>query len=149
MTALLVLILRLALAIALYVFLGWVLAILWREVKQQGEFLASQKKPGIQVHAKSDDGREIQHHFSQTEVTIGRDPNSDFPILDEAVSAHHARISYHHSQWWLEDLISTNGTFIGKARVLVPTVIIPGDEFKCGNTLFTVEMNAVDEKLDL
>jgi len=149
MTAILVLILRLALAIALYAFLGWILATLWRDIKQQGEILSSQKKPGIQVRARLDNGREIQHRFSQSEVTLGRDPNCDFPILDDAVSAHHVRLAYHHSQWWLEDLMSTNGIFMGKARVMVPTVLISGDEFRCGNTLITVEMDAVNEKLDL
>jgi pSer/pThr/pTyr-binding forkhead associated (FHA) protein len=149
MTAILVLILRFALAIALYTFLGWILSILWQEVKQQGDLLASQKRPTIQVYASLEGGKEIQHRYSQVEVTIGRDPNSDFPILDEAISAHHARISYHHSQWWLEDLSSTNGTFIGKSKVSLPTVLITSDQFKCGNTLFTVEMDAVNEKLDL
>jgi pSer/pThr/pTyr-binding forkhead associated (FHA) protein len=149
MTAILVLILRFALAIALYTFLGWVLSILWQEVKQQGELLASQKKPVIKVLAKLESGKEVQQRYSQTEVTIGRDPNCDFPILDEAVSAHHARVSFHHSQWWLEDLNSTNGTFIGKSKVSVPVVLIASDEFKCGNTLFTVDMDALSEKLDL
>ena len=46
MTALLVLILRIALAIALYAFLGRILLTLWQELKQQGEFLSSQKKAG-------------------------------------------------------------------------------------------------------
>jgi len=149
MTAILVLILRFALAIALYTFLGWVLSILWQEVKQQGELLASQKKPVIKVLAKLESGKEVQQRYSQTEVTIGRDPNCDFPILDEAISAHHARVSFHHSQWWLEDLNSTNGTFIGKSKVSVPVVLIASDEFKCGNTLFTVDMDALSEKLDL
>jgi hypothetical protein len=149
MTEILVLILRFALAIVLYAFLGWTLSILWQEVKQQGELLASRKKPTIQVYASLESGKEIQHRYSQPEVTIGRDPNSDFPILDEAISAHHARISYHHSQWWLEDLNSTNGTFIGKDKVSLPIVLITSDQFKCGNTLFTVEMDAVNEKLDL
>src|SRR6185503_3996488 len=149
MTAILVLILRFALTIALYTFLGWVLSILWQEVKQQGELLASQKKPVIKVLAKLESGKEVQQRYSQTEVTIGRDPNCDFPILDEAISAHHARVSFHHSQWWLEDLNSTNGTFIGKSKVSVPVVLIASDEFKCGNTLFTVDMDALSEKLDL
>ena len=149
MTAILVLILRFALAIALYAFLGWILSILWQEVKQQGELLASQKRPTIRVFATLESGKEIRYRFSQVEVTIGRDPNCDFPILDEAVSAHHARISYHHSQWWLEDLNSTNGTLIGKSKVTVPTVLIASDQFKCGNTVFTVEMDAAHEKLDL
>ena len=143
------LVLRLALAVVLYVFLGWTLSILWQEVKQQGELLASQKRPAIQVSASLETGKEIRERYSKVEVTIGRDPNCDFPILDEAVSAHHARISYHHSQWWLEDLNSTNGTFIGKSKVSVPTVLIASDQFRCGNTLFTVEMDAVNEKLDV
>lgn len=149
MTAILVLILRFALAIALYAFLGWVLSILWQELKQQGELLASQKKPIIKVLAKLESGKEIQQRYSQTEVTIGRDPNCDFPILDEAISAHHARVSFHHSQWWLEDLNSTNGTFLGKSKVSVPVVLIASDQFKCGNTLFNVDMDALSEKLDL
>lgn len=149
MTAILVLILRFALAIALYTFLGWILSILWQEVKQQGELLASQKKPVIKVLAQLESGKEVQQRYSQTEVTIGRDPNCDFPILDEAISAQHARVSFHHSQWWLEDLNSTNGTFMGKSRVTVPVVLIASDQFKCGNTLFTVDMDAQIEKLDL
>ena len=147
MTAILVLILRFALAIALYAFLGRILLTLWQDLKLQGEFLSSQKKPGIQVHAIMENGKEIQNRFIQAEVTLGRDPNCDFPVMDEAISAHHARISYHHSQWWLEDLNSTNGTFIGKSQVTVPTVLITSDQFKCGGTQFTILMDMVDEKL--
>ena len=146
MTATLVLILRIALAIALYAFLGWTLLTLWQELKQQGEFLSSQKKPGIHVHAVLESGKEIKQHFLQSEITIGRNPNCDFPVVDEAVSAHHARISYHHSQWWLEDLSSTNGTFIGKNQLSVPTVLISSDQFKCGNTMFTVSVEMFDER---
>src|SRR5215510_10190973 len=112
MTAVLVLVLRFGLAVSLYVFLGWSLFNLWKDLNQQGAILAAQKNPGINIVAKLENGKEISNRFFQTEVTIGRDPNCDFPILDEAISAHHARISYHHTQWWLEDLSSTNGTFI-------------------------------------
>jgi len=147
MIATLVLILRFALAIALYTFLGWSLVTLWREVKQQGEFLASQKKPGIYIRAVLENGKEIKHRFFQSEITIGRDPNCDFPLIDESISAHHARISYHHSQWWLEDLGSTNGTYVGKTNVTVPIVLITNEEFRCGNSLFTVEMEMSTENI--
>ncbi|HXD09455.1 MAG TPA: FHA domain-containing protein [Anaerolineales bacterium] len=145
MTAILVLVLRFALAIALYAFLGWILFTFWQELKQQGQILSAQKKPGIQIHARLENGKEIHHQFLQTEVTIGRDPNCDFPVIDEAISAHHARISYHHTQWWLEDLSSTNGTYIGNSQVTVPTVLITSDQFKCGNTLFNVRVEVVVE----
>ena len=149
MTAIVVLILRFALAIALYAFIGWVLLILWQELKQQGELLASRKKPGIHVRAKLENGKEVQRNFFLTEVSIGRNPGCDLAVIDDAISARHALISYHHNQWWLEDLNSTNGTFIGKSKVAVPTVLIPDEEFKCGNTLFTVQMNTMNEKLDM
>ena len=141
------LVLRFALALALYIFLGWSLFNLWHDLKQQGEILASQKRPGINIVALLVNGREIRNHFFQAEITIGRDPNCDLPIMDEAISAHHARVSYHHSQWWLEDLNSTNGTFMGKSKVAIPTVLIPGDQFKCGGTEFTVQMEVTDDKL--
>jgi len=149
MTAIVVLILRFALAIALYAFLGWALLIIWQELKQQSELLASRKKPEIHIHARLENGKEIRHNFFLPEVSIGRDPGCDFAVIDDAISARHALISHHHNQWWLEDLNSTNGTFIGKSRVSVPTVLIPDEEFKCGNTLFTVQMNTVIEKLDV
>lgn len=146
MTAILVLILRSALAIALYAFLGRILLTLWQDLKLQGDFLSSQKKPGIHIHAVMENGKDIQYRFIQAEVTIGRDPNCDFPVMDDAISAHHARISYHHSQWWLEDLNSTNGTFIGKSQVTVPTVLITSDQFRCGGTVFTVLVDMVEHK---
>ncbi len=145
MTAILVLVLRFALAIALYSFLGWILFTFWQELKQQGQILSAQKKPGIQIHARLENGKEIHHQFLQTEVTIGRDPNCDFPVIDEAISAHHARISYHHTQWWLEDLSSTNGTYIGNSQLTVPTVLITSDQFKCGNTVFSVHVDVAVE----
>ena len=147
MTALLVLILRVALAIALYAFLGRIFLTLWQDLRRQGEFLSSQKKPGIHIHAIMENGKDIQRRFTQSEITLGRDPNCDFPVMDEAISAHHVRISYHHAQWWLEDLQSTNGTFIGKNQVMVPTVLITSDQFKCGGTTFTVLVDMINEKL--
>jgi len=147
MTALLVLILRIAFAIALYAFLGWTLRTFWHDIKQQGEFLSSQKKPGIHVHAAMENGKDVQRHFIQSEIVIGRDPKCDFPVTDEAISSHHVRISYHHAQWWLEDLNSTNGTFIGKTQLTVPTVLITSDQFKCGATTFTILVDMIDEKL--
>ena len=149
MTAILTLILRFALAIALYAFLGWALQTLWRDLKQQGDFLSSQKKPSIRLFATTENGKDVQRRFVQTEITIGRDPNCDFPVMDEAISAHHIKIFYHHSQWWLEDLNSTNGTFIGKDQVTVPTVLINSDQFKCGGTTFTILMDTVEEKSPL
>ena len=146
MTATAVLVLRIGLAIVLYIFLWRVLQTLWQEIKQQGTILSSQKKPGIHVDAKMEDGRESKYHFRQSEIVVGRGPHCDVSLLDEALSVNHVRLSFHHGQWWLEDLDSTNGTFLNNDVIAVPTVIITGDQFKCGNTIFSIRIDPSDSK---
>jgi pSer/pThr/pTyr-binding forkhead associated (FHA) protein len=140
MIATTVLILRLTLAVALYAFLAWALWTLLQELKQQGDKLAVQKKPAITLHIKLDQGNETVRRFLQPEVMIGRDPNCDLSMMDEALSAHHARLAHHHGQWWLEDLNSTNGTFLNHEKLTTAAVVITGDKFKCGNTVFDISV---------
>jgi pSer/pThr/pTyr-binding forkhead associated (FHA) protein len=144
MIATLVLILRLTLAIALYAFLGWALWTLLQELRQQGDKLARQKMPAISVHIKMEQGQESVRRFLQPEIVIGRDPGCDLSMMDEALSAHHARLAHHHGQWWLEDLNSTNGTLLNRERLTTPAVVITGDEFKCGNTVFGIQVEDGD-----
>ena len=146
MIASVVLALRLILAIALYGFLGWALMTLWQELKQQANRVSIQKQPGITIETKLGQDKVSQSHFSQNEVMIGRDTNCELSVMDEALSAHHARITFHHGQWWLEDLNSTNGTFLNHEKLIVPAVVITGDEFKCGNTFFHIRVH-LDAKL--
>jgi predicted component of type VI protein secretion system len=147
MTATVVLVLRIGLAVALYVFLWRVLQTVWQELKQQGSLLAAQKRPRLDIDAKTEDGREYKYHFQQTEIVIGRGSNCDISLTDDTLSSHHARISYHHTQWWLEDLGSTNGTFLNKVQISVPTVIISDDQFQCGNTIFGLRMEPILEQV--
>lgn len=140
MIATTVLVLRLVLAIALYAFLGWALWTLLQELRQQGEKLATQKKPAITLHVKIEHGDDSVRRFIQPEIMVGRDPNCDLAIMDEALSAHHARLAHHHGQWWLEDLGSTNGTFLNREKLTTPAVVITGDKFKCGNTVFGIHV---------
>ena len=144
MIATLVLLLRFLLAIALYAFLGWTLWNLLREFKQQSDRLATQKKPGIILSIHPDQGTESKRQFSQPEVMIGRDTQCDVSITDEALSAHHARLTHHHGQWWLEDLNSTNGTFLNHEKLTTAAVVITGDHFKCGNTVFGIQVEDSD-----
>jgi pSer/pThr/pTyr-binding forkhead associated (FHA) protein len=144
MIATLVLLLRLILAIALYAFLGWALWNLLREFKQQGDKLASQKKPDITLSIKTEQGQENKRQFSQPQIMIGRDTKCDVSVMDEALSAHHARLTHHHGQWWLEDLNSTNGTFLNREKLTTAAVVISGDHFKCGNTIFGIQVEESD-----
>jgi pSer/pThr/pTyr-binding forkhead associated (FHA) protein len=135
-----VFILRLLLTVSLYAFLVWAFTNLWRDIKLQSALLAARKIPPISLTICLAGQVAQIRRFIQAEVTIGRDPACECPVDDEAVSARHARLSYHHNQWWLEDLDSTNGTLLNQEKLAIPTVVISGDEFRCGGTLFTVSL---------
>ncbi len=135
-----VLALRLIMALALYGFLGWALYILWRDVQKQGHALASRRVPNISLSIQQGASFTLKH-FSQPDITLGRDPACDVPINDDTVSTRHAHLVYHHAQWWLEDLSSTNGTMLNETMVSMPTVITSGDDIQCGATHLTVTLS--------
>jgi pSer/pThr/pTyr-binding forkhead associated (FHA) protein len=141
MSGLIVLALRLLLAIALYGFLGWAVYTLWREVQRQSYSLAARRTPGISLSVRRGRAAPIMRHFSQPEIILGRDPGCDIPLKDETVSTRHAQLSYHHGQWWLDDLASTNGTRLNKSPVKIATVLTSGDEIQCGKTRLVVNLS--------
>ena len=140
MSAPFVLALRVLLAVSLYAFLGWTLLTIWRELHAQGTLLAARKIPGIGLNAQAGEHVPVQRYFTQPEILLGRDSHCDMPLQDDTVSVRHARLSYHHGQWWLEDLGSTNGTRLNKEIVSIPTVVISGDVIDCGKASISINL---------
>lgn len=68
-------------------------------------------------------------------LAIGRSEDNELVLpLDLRVSGHHARIVREGPDFWIEDLQSRNGTFLGKKRVLRRAPIRPGTLFVVGAT---------------
>jgi pSer/pThr/pTyr-binding forkhead associated (FHA) protein len=65
-------------------------------------------------------------------MTVGRAATCDVVLADTYVSNVHARIYDRDGGWWLEDLGSTNGTYVNRTRVSTPTAVGPGDEIRMG-----------------
>ncbi len=139
MSGIVVLIIRILLAIALYAFLGWALYTIWRDLRVQTLILAAQKAPAITLTRIGMDEFEPAS-FQKSEIFIGREQTATLPILDETVSGRHARLAYRHNQWWVEDLKSTNGTFLNEELVNTMTVLVSGDEIRVGQTVVRVEI---------
>lgn len=69
-----------------------------------------------------------------TPITIGRAPDSTVVVDDDFASAQHARLVPNGIHWMVEDLGSTNGTYIDRTRVNGPTVLKPGSTLRIGRT---------------
>ena len=123
--------LRLAMALALYGFIGWALLTIWRDVRQQTDLLNAARTPPIRLRYQLE-GQAYVRRFNKPEVTIGRDPASDCHLDNQTISAHHTRLTFHHGQWWVEDMRSTNGTFLNQENVDEPSVVTTGDTLRCG-----------------
>ena len=69
-------------------------------------------------------------------ISIGRAPDSTIVIRDDFASSRHARIVPRDGQWMVEDLGSTNGTYLGRARVTQPTPLPLGVPIRIGRSSF-------------
>jgi hypothetical protein len=130
---------RILVALSLYAFLGWALLTIWRDLKRQNEAMAARQAPPITLQPLPAAVTPPQH-FSAAEILIGRDPVCDYSLDDKTVSAEHARLAYHHNQWWVEDLGSRNGTYLNQEAVSSPVVVASGDELRCGQITMIVEI---------
>jgi hypothetical protein len=74
--------------------------------------------------------------LGRDEITIGRSSDSAIIIRDDYTSTHHARLMLWNGRWMIQDLDSTNGTFLDGARVTVPTPVPLGGTVKVGATTF-------------
>jgi len=69
-------------------------------------------------------------------LTIGRSSESGLVIRDDYTSTHHARLLLWNDGWVIQDLDSTNGTYLDGARVIVPTHVPLNMPVKIGTTSF-------------
>jgi pSer/pThr/pTyr-binding forkhead associated (FHA) protein len=139
MSGVVVFILRILLTLCLYGFLAWAFITIWRDLRNQGQLFSAPPIPNLALAILETEERQLLS-FDSAEIVIGRSQSSTYVIPDETVSAQHARLCYHHNQWWVEDLKSTNGTFLNDERVHAPTVVASGDELRCGqvNLMITI-----------
>jgi hypothetical protein len=68
-------------------------------------------------------------------VLMGRGSDAALRLDDDYVSTRHARIATNGEQWFVEDLGSTNGTYLGSQRVTAPTPIAIGTPVRLGKTV--------------
>ena len=68
-------------------------------------------------------------------LLIGRGTDAAIRLDDDYVSTRHARIVSNGDQWFVEDLGSTNGTYVGSRRITQPTALGVGSQVRIGKTV--------------
>jgi len=69
-------------------------------------------------------------------ILLGRNPECTLVLDDDFASGRHARIFRRDDGWFVEDLGSTNGTFLGANRLTEPTPVEVGSTLRIGKTVF-------------
>ena len=67
-------------------------------------------------------------------IAIGRDDTAGIVIEDDRVSRRHALVTVFEDGARVNDLGSTNGTWVNGARIAVPHPLLEGDELRVGET---------------
>lgn len=142
-------VLRIALVVALYAFLGALFWLLWRERAVSTE----PTSPVAQLVRLSDDGpgqgsaeraghdtARRPRYVIRSMAWIGRDPNCLVQAEDEFVSLRHAQVVWRDEDraWWIEDNLSRNGTFVNDQRVM-RAMLRAGDVIRVGHARFRFE----------
>ncbi|MFF2452346.1 FHA domain-containing protein [Isoptericola sp. NPDC058082] len=77
--------------------------------------------------------------LSSASILIGRSPGCTLVLDDDYSSSRHARIFPQGDQWYVEDLGSTNGTFIGDTQVSGPQPLAPGVGVRIGQSVVELQ----------
>ena len=140
-----ILALRVAMVFLRYFFLYQVMRVVGRELRavSAGSAQAASGGGGGPVASTSygrlitvspgQTGLPVGHEFPIGPVTtIGRRPDNDVALNDTFLSSEHALLEWRGDGWWVEDLNSTNGSFVNDIEVTAPTLVSYGDIVRVG-----------------
>lgn len=87
----------------------------------------------VYVSGGSNAGERVD--LDRAPILIGRGADAAIRLDDDYVSTRHARIAASGDQWFVEDLGSTNGTYVGTVRITQPTTLTLGSQVRIGKTV--------------
>lgn len=126
----------------LYFIIYYSLKIMYKDIKggKRGKRRKAQIAHGLEVVKSSqlDNLRPGSIIPIRQTLTFGRKDDNDVVVRDEFISGYHARIIIKNNVFYIEDLQSTNGTFINGEKIEGRAKIEVNDEIKLGNVVFKV-----------
>ena len=135
------LIMRFAIIAIIYIIIIFALRIMYKDIKGGGKKKpVARKTMGLEVIERGENfnlrvGAVIPLN---NELSIGRNEENLLILGDKYVSSHHAKIYIKNTDYILQDLKSTNGTFMNNKKVVDKVSIKKGDDIKIGTSVFKV-----------
>ena len=134
------LVLKIAFLVLLYLFIWRIVRSAARDLSlpQESMILSPQQARSlgrlvVLASPTLEEGAEVE--LDSSPLTVGRGETNDIPIpADEYASARHARFEPRRDGVWIEDVGSTNGTFVNGIRVTRQRRLAPGDVVRIGET---------------
>lgn len=130
---------RLAFLGLLYLFLAAVVRILVRDLRAAARATTVELGRLVVIEAPDGEPPPGTRLPLGAVTTLGRDVNNSIVLDDPFVSGSHAVLSYRGRTWYVEDLGSTNGTYVNGLPIDGPTPVGVGDEIQVGRVRLRLE----------
>jgi hypothetical protein len=130
----------------LYVFIARAIRVIYLDLvgprasgRKQAQRRAPVRRRGVpRLISVTEPDKPMRTYELESEVTFGRTDECDIALDDTYVSTKHARIFEKDGTWLVEDLGSTNGTYLNRTKVTTPSPLSVGDEVRVGKTIVEV-----------
>ena len=137
--------LTICLLLLIYLFFFRVLRAVWvgvrpaREMAPRGTRQPKAALPPSGLVVRTPETQRGRRYPLADELTMGRAAGCDVTVDDSYASQIHARVFRRDDNFLLEDLGSTNGTYLNRQNVSTPTVLKAGDQIQVGSTVYEVD----------
>lgn len=128
----------------IYVFFFRVLRAVWVSVRSRGDAPSRRTKTrrdeaeAAALIVRTPETQQGTRYELTDDITMGRAAGCAITLDDNYASQLHARVYRQQDGFLLEDLGSTNGTYLNRATVTAPVPLRPGDQVQVGSTVFEV-----------
>jgi pSer/pThr/pTyr-binding forkhead associated (FHA) protein len=131
--------LRIAFLVLLYMFLFAVVRVLVRDLRTAARQSSAELGRLVVVASPAGEPPQGAAFGLDAVTTLGRDVNNTIVVEDPFASADHAVLTFRGRTWYLEDLDSTNGTFVNGEQVAGVAPVAFGDEIQIGQVRLRID----------